>query len=207
MKKPTTKERPVIYITELCEIVDREANTIRKWERHKKLPKHLLPKRGKKDMRYWTHEQVFGKKGIVQWMIDNDMRPGNYLAQPENEGRHVKALRRPKLLSNDLILLAQKMARAKKSVEEIVEEIYPHTQYVSPERLEIALRDHFRKQGWYFPRRQAKRQRKQQAPRNLLRDLEIVRKHEKKVDHATIAEEYDISVQRVKQIIRQFYQQ
>jgi DNA-binding transcriptional MerR regulator len=71
----------LISITELGEIVTRKINTIRKWEREGRLPKHLIPRRGDNGRRFWTHEQVYGQRGIIKWMERNDMRPGKYISE------------------------------------------------------------------------------------------------------------------------------
>jgi len=89
----------IIYIDELCEIVNRKRNTIYKWEHYGRLPKRLLPRRGTKDWRYWTYNQVYGKNGIIEWMKANDIRPGNFLTDPADEARHIASLRRPKYLT------------------------------------------------------------------------------------------------------------
>jgi DNA-binding transcriptional MerR regulator len=200
----------LISITELGEIVTRKINTIRKWEREGRLPKHLIPRRGDNGRRFWTHEQVYGQRGIIKWMERNDMRPGKYLAKPENQVRHVKALRRPKYLSKRLVILAQTMARNKATVDEILDEIYPHTpQYAARANLEIALRRYFKAQGWYFPKREpVRRPRGPQKPRNLERDLKIINMHDiLKIKPPEIAKEFGISEARVKEIIRTFQAQ
>lgn len=140
-----------IYISELGKIVQRQANTIRKWERFGKLPEHLLPQRGFRNRRYWTHAQVHGKKGIIVWMRKNDMRPGNAIAKRANEAAHIRHLRRPKYLSNRLLRNVRQMTNDRQPLEKILDEIYPHTKYASRDNLEYALRRYFKHQGWVFP--------------------------------------------------------
>jgi hypothetical protein len=148
---PQTPDEDLIYIPQLAEIINREQNTIRKWEREGKLPKHLVPKRGRRGWRCWTHGQVYGKRGILEWMKTHDMRPGRTLTSPDDEERHVRNLRRPKYLSKRLITNVRTMVKNKASAEEIVDEIFPHTKYASKANLETALRRYFRAQGWVFP--------------------------------------------------------
>lgn len=147
----------LIYISELARIINREINTIRKWEREGKLPAHLTPERGDRGWRCWTREQVHGKRGILAWMKKNDMRPGREFTDPANADKHVHNLRRPKYLNKHLIRLAHTMVENGASANEIVKELYPHTKYVSEENLEVALRRYFTSQGWVFPQRARRR--------------------------------------------------
>ena len=140
-----------IYMTELARIIHRKPNTIRKWERLKVLPERLHPKRGFRNRRYWTHAQVHGKSGIKAWMRKNDMRPGNTLAHPESEDMHVENLRRPKFISKRMVRNARQMTRHRAPLEEILDEIWPHTKYASKQNLEVALRRYFHHQGWPWP--------------------------------------------------------
>lgn len=55
----------MISIRELAGRIDRQIPTIRKWEKNKVLPEHLLPTRDSRGRRYWTEAQV---KEIVRWM-------------------------------------------------------------------------------------------------------------------------------------------
>jgi hypothetical protein len=146
--------KPEIEISELGRIIDRENNTIRKWEREGILPKHLHPKRGKRNVRVWTHAQVHGPKGILAWMKKNNMRPGNAIASEQNQGAHLRHLRRPKFITADLVHLAVLMKDDGKSPDEIIKTLFPRTKYVSEKNFEDALRRHFRAQGIeFFPPR------------------------------------------------------
>jgi MerR HTH family regulatory protein len=144
-------EEERIYISQLSEIVNREANTIRKWERLGLLPKRLLPRRGYRGWRYWTHEQVHGVNGILAWMDENDMRPGRYITSPEDSDKHVAALRHPKYMTKRLVRHVRTLTRKRTPLEEILDEIFPHTKYASKANLEYALRRYFNRQGWVFP--------------------------------------------------------
>lgn len=124
--------------------------TIRKWERTV-LPKRLLSKRGYRGWRYWTDKQVWGEKGIIQWMSDNDMRPGNLVSDPSKEAQHVRNLRKPKYLDGYHIRSARTFAEQGKSRDEIVRILYPRTRYARPQNLEAALEKLFKQEGWYFP--------------------------------------------------------
>lgn len=146
---PAADER--IYIDSLCKIVDRKVNTIRKWERLGMLPRHLMPKRGKRNWRYWTHEQVYGKRGIIEWMERENMRPGNLMTHPDKEAEHVEKLRRPKYLTATHIYSARRMADNGRTAAHIVKKILPRTKYVKPEGLEAALRRMAEVEGWKFP--------------------------------------------------------
>lgn len=132
-----------IYISQLAQIVDRQVGTIRKWEELGKLPKHLLPKRGYRTWRYWSHSQVYGPRGIIAWMKRNDMRPGNQLTDPKKEGQHVRNLRRPKYLNGHHINTAKRMIEQGKTAQAIAKKIHPRTRYSSVENTEIALRRYF----------------------------------------------------------------
>ena len=149
--KRAEDEGDLISIGELGEIINREIGTIRKWEREGKLPKRLLPRRGERGWRYWTHGQVYGKQGIIVWMEKHDMRPGRDFSDPEHADEHVRNLRRPKYMDKYLIKLVRTMAKNKVPAEEIVDELFPHTKYASKENMEAALRRYFNKQGWFFP--------------------------------------------------------
>lgn len=152
-KKKAPEPKPDIRIGQLGKIVNREINTIRKWERQGKLPKNLIPKRDEKGHRYWTHAQVHGKNGIIAWMKKLDLRPGKSFAPPESTNRHLRHLRRPRHMRPEMVELIKVMIKDDCSVDEIVDEYYPYTGYASKENFEHALRGHFRKQGWYFPHR------------------------------------------------------
>jgi hypothetical protein len=56
-----------IYIGELAEIINRKPNTIRGWERTRRLPKKLCSHRSDEGAawRYWTPEQV---EEIKEWV-------------------------------------------------------------------------------------------------------------------------------------------
>ena len=60
-------------IGEVARAINRVPHTIRVWEYHGRLPKHLLPSRDERGRRRWTQTQI---DGLKQWIIDEDMRPG-----------------------------------------------------------------------------------------------------------------------------------
>jgi hypothetical protein len=150
MPRPKTRERGRVYIDELTSIIDREMGTIRKWERSN-LPKRLHSKRGHRGWRYWTDGQVWGDKGIIAWMNENDMRPGNKLADPSVEAQHVRNLRKPKYLDGYHIRSARLFAEQGRSREWIIKKLFPRTRYSRPVNLERALEKYFKQEGWYFP--------------------------------------------------------
>lgn len=145
------KEDDRIYIGELSRIVNRRVRTIHAWHRLNKLPEHLLPQRGARNTRWWTKEQVYGPDGIIAWMRENDMRPGNLLSDPDEEERHINNLRKPKYLTGHHIRSAKHFADSGKSREFIVAKIYPRTRYSAPEKLEKVLVKLFEQNGWKFP--------------------------------------------------------
>jgi hypothetical protein len=79
-----------IGITEAANFLDREAGTLRKWERDGILPEEFLPKRDDQNRRYWSQEQLNAMK---QWLIDTDRRPGkglkHYHPSPEKLAQHL----------------------------------------------------------------------------------------------------------------------
>jgi hypothetical protein len=81
----------LIGITDAAKFLDREAGTLRKWERDAILPERLLPTRDERNRRYWTQEQL---DEIKQWLIDTDRRPGkglkHYHPSPEKLAQHLK---------------------------------------------------------------------------------------------------------------------
>jgi hypothetical protein len=133
---------------EVCRILDRKANTVRKWEREGRLPKRLVPKRGERQRRYWTQTQV---DGLLKWMITNDMRPGRLVTDPANEQRHIANLRRPKYLNGDTIRGVREMAAHGRSREYILKKTFPRTKYATTASLERALQQVAKQQGWELP--------------------------------------------------------
>jgi hypothetical protein len=160
-ERPTTREPGRFYIDELSAIVNRKPDTIRKWERSDMLPKHLLPKRGTRDWRYWSDKQVFGPRGILAWMKKNDIRPGAYLTMPADEEQHIANMRRPRGISPEMVDEIRYYAKTFKSGDRagqhrrsrqwIIDTYWPQTSYVSKENFEKALANHFLQQGWEFP--------------------------------------------------------
>jgi hypothetical protein len=145
-----SQENRRIYMGEFSKIINRLPNTIRKWEREGKLPKKLVARRDDDGRRYWTPIQV---EGVIAWMKRNDMRPGRTVAEPENEAEHITHLRRPKYLNGHHIRSAREMAANGKSMQQIINRIYPRTKYATPEALEKALRRVARQDGFKLPRR------------------------------------------------------
>lgn len=133
----------IIYIDELCQIVNRKRNTIYKWEHSGRLPKRLLPKRGKKNWRYWTYDQVYGPNGIIEWMKKNDVRPGNFITDPGKEAQHIASLRRPKFITkqqaNKVLGWIERGWGAKK----IAQKLLPETKYKRWQNVDRALRAYF----------------------------------------------------------------
>ena len=145
------REEGRVYIDELHILLDREMNTIRKWERLGVLPKRLHSKRGYRGWRFWTDNQVYGENGIIAWMDKNDMRPGNLVTPPEKEAQHLRALRKPKYLDGYHLRSARYFAEQGRSREWIVRKLFPRTRYSRPENLEAALEKVAKAEGWEFP--------------------------------------------------------
>lgn len=169
-----TREEGKIYIDELGQIILRKPDTIRKWEKHPvhPLPKHLLPKKGKRGWRYWTPAQVYGKRGIIAWMKSHDMRPGRDVTAPEKEGEHIAHLRKPKYLTGDQLRGIRDMVKAGRSRRVIVNRYFKKTKYATPENLEKALVAYFAEQGWDFPPPPRKKKAKKVRVPKELKQLE-----------------------------------
>lgn len=63
-------------VSEVARELNRVPHTLRMWEYHGRLPRHLIPKRDARGWRIWTESQI---EGLKQWVVDNDMRPGKAL--------------------------------------------------------------------------------------------------------------------------------
>ena len=137
-----------VYIDELGAIIHRKVNTIRKWEKTGRLPAELTPKRGTRKWRYWNFSRV---KKIIEWMEQNNMRPGRLLADPAIEDQHIDNLRRPRYLNGHHIKSARYFVKQGKTRDEIVGIIFPRTNYSSEKKCELALVQVFRSNGWDFP--------------------------------------------------------
>ena len=160
-ERPLTREAGRFYIDELSPIVNRKPDTIRKWERMGMLPSYLMPKRGTRDWRYWTDKQVYGKRGILKWMKDNDIRPGAYLTTAEHEARHIQHMRRPRGMKISMLEEIRYYARTFKSGNKkgqhrrsrqwIIDKYFDQTTYTSKRNFEKAIVNYFAAQGWEFP--------------------------------------------------------
>jgi hypothetical protein len=160
-ERPATREPGCFYIDELSLIVNRKPDTIRKWERLGMLPSHLHPRRGLRDWRYWTDKQVYGKRGILQWMKDNDIRPGAYLTTPDNEPKHIANMRRPRGMKVSMLEEIRYWARTfksgarkgehRRSRKWIIDHYFEQTSYTSKENFERAITNYFAAKGWEFP--------------------------------------------------------
>lgn len=163
------REEGRVYIDELGVIVHRKVNTIRKWEKTDRLPKYLHSKRGTKNWRYWTPNQV---EKIIAWMKRNDMRPGRLLTDPDSEHDHINNLRKPRYLNGHHIKSAKYFVSKGKSRAEIIEIIFPRTNYTSPKRCEAALVKLFYSNGWDFPPRSNHRSRLSKQTEQEIKRLE-----------------------------------
>lgn len=140
----------------LTKIINRQAGTIRKWEATGFLPEHLKPFRDSYDHRVWTRDQVYGKGGIIDWMVENDLRPGRLMADPDNEDDHIESLRRPKYINGDLIRGVKLMVENGRSYEYIIDKTWPRTRYATARGFERSLVRYFRRNGWDFPKKKRK---------------------------------------------------
>jgi hypothetical protein len=160
-ERPITREPGRFYIDELSAIVNRKPDTIRKWERVDMLPAHLKPKRGTRDWRYWTDNQVYGPRGILKWMKNNDIRPGAYLTSAAGEASHIEHMRRPRGMKLAMLEEVRYYARTFKSGNKkgmhrrsrkwIIDHYFDQTSYSSKENFERAIVNYFFQQGWEFP--------------------------------------------------------
>jgi len=160
-QRPTTREPGRFYIDELSPIVNRKPDTIRKWERTDMLPAHLLPKRGTRDWRYWTDKQVYGPRGILAWMKNNDIRPGAYLTTADHERQHIANMRRPRGMKLEMLEEIRYFARTfksggrkgqhRRSRQWIIDTYFDQTTYTSKANFEKAIVNYFFQQGWEFP--------------------------------------------------------
>jgi hypothetical protein len=175
-ERPPTREPGRFYIDELAsrEVLNRKADTIRKWDQTGRLPNHLKPRRGTRGWRYWTDKQVYGPRGLLWWMEKNDMRPGRMVTDPEKEQQHVENLRRPKAMSAEVVENIRKHAKkihagpkAGKHVRTrawILKHYFPQTRYVSVENFERAVTAYFAERGWDFPPAERRRQARRVVP-------------------------------------------
>lgn len=161
VRHPVTRESGRYYIDELAIVVNRKPDTIRKWERMDMLPDHLKPARGTREWRYWTTKQVFGRNGVLQWMKDNDIRPGAYLTTAEHEATHIKNMRQPRGMKLDMLEEVRYYARTfktgnkkgmyRRSRKWIIDTYFDQTTYTSKANFEKAIVNFFFAQGWEFP--------------------------------------------------------
>ena len=163
--RPRTREAGRFYIDELSLLLNRRADTIRRWQGTEQnpgpLPKHLHPKRGSRNWRYWTDNQVYGARGIVVWKEREDMRPGNFFTDPSQEENHIRRLRVPKMISEATleeihqysyqITRGPNKGKWARSREWIVKVYYPQSDYLSIENFLRAVTRYFAERGWPFP--------------------------------------------------------
>jgi hypothetical protein len=145
---------------ELCKIIDRKSDTVRRWQGHHKhpLPSHLLPKRGTRGWRYWNEEQVYGDDGIIAWMQTLDLRPGRVVTPPSKEHQHVSGLRKPKYLTGDQLRGIRDMVEAGRTRRQIVNRYFKRTKYVTKQHLERALDAYFKSIDMEWPQDPVKTQ-------------------------------------------------
>lgn len=84
-----------VYIGEAAERLDRQVDTLRKWDTSGVLPEGLRPHRGERNRRYWTAEQM---AELAEWA--RGRIPGAALAgynpTPDRLALHRQRMRRPK---------------------------------------------------------------------------------------------------------------
>jgi hypothetical protein len=109
-----------VYIEVVSKILDRKMDSLRNWDRKAVrywaenewtgeaprgiLPPDLLPRRGERNKRYWTREQV---QRLPDWMIANKMYPGGSLPYYNPSPQEIKE-----------VLQRQRRAQQKESGEE-----------------------------------------------------------------------------------------
>lgn len=65
-----------VYIREAAELLGRRIGTLRKWEQQEILPPELMPNRGYRGWRFWTHDQI---EEIKDWLRDTNRYSGTAL--------------------------------------------------------------------------------------------------------------------------------
>lgn len=163
--RPPTREPGRFYIDELAKLLNRRPDTIRRWEGTEtnpgRLPAHLIPRRGTRDWRYWTDSQVYGARGIIAWKEREDMRPGNFFTDASQEENHIRRLRVPKLIDEELLEEIHKYAyvisrgpnkgKWARSRDWIIKTYYPQSRYLTVENFLRAVQRYFAERGWPFP--------------------------------------------------------
>ena len=118
---------------ELANLIGRTPSTIRRWENTGILPAELTAKRDEHNERYWTEAQAFE---IAVWMGKS------------GRGRASRARRR---ISNDVLDLATKMARAGRKLDYIARVLLPYSRYASQRRFEDVLAEELALAGYKVP--------------------------------------------------------
>lgn len=84
-----------VYINEAAKRLDRSIDTLRKWDNLGLYPEHLRPKRGDRNWRYWTEDQM---PGLEEWF--SKRVPGSALKgyEPDAErlALHRQRMRKPR---------------------------------------------------------------------------------------------------------------
>jgi hypothetical protein len=84
-----------VYITEAARRLDRKIDTLRKWDNQGLYPEGLRPRRGDRQRRYWTEDQM---PGLEEWFARRV--PGSaikgYDPDPERLALHRRRMRRPR---------------------------------------------------------------------------------------------------------------
>lgn len=84
-----------VYISEAAERLHRRVDTLRKLDNSGEFPHHLRPKRGYRNWRYWTEDQMTELK---KWFADR--KPGSaipgYDPDPDRLALHLERMRHPR---------------------------------------------------------------------------------------------------------------
>lgn len=84
-----------VYISEASERLNRRIDTLRKLDNSGEFPQHLRPKRGYRNWRYWTEDQI---TELVIWF--EGRTPGSaltgYHPDEERKSLHLERMRQPR---------------------------------------------------------------------------------------------------------------
>lgn len=84
-----------VYIREAAERLDRQIDTLRKWDTDNVLPAHLNPHRGERKWRYWTESQMDELEVWAAGRVPGSALIG-YDPDPDRVALHRSRMRKPK---------------------------------------------------------------------------------------------------------------
>lgn len=84
-----------VYIGEAAKRLDRQVDTLRKWDNLGLYPDHLKPHRGHGNRRYWTEDQMPGLEDWFAHRVPGSALKG-YDPDPERMALHRQRMRGPR---------------------------------------------------------------------------------------------------------------